>query len=315
MPLTELGSVLLQSSQSSSGWWSWSSPWFWGFLGVAVVVELVLLNRLEKWAEGYRAKLRQSLPRKSCPTGYQTGQPWRQPTDIRFIEGLKSTLEANETALLDAHIDSIVFPIARAEQSSLWEHFRFWVATHSGGPPTTFSDAEREEYLELISKLDRIWSGNARLEIGDIRVQIQKLERRRQDCSCATDEGKRYARSLDEDIIDLKRDLQDLEEVVERAKTHPHKAKFEDKKSRRRFDVQDEVFEMFERPFEKIVELRLKYNELKERIRKHPQMNQNEKDDLLEELERFYKEHVPDEARESGEGVHKNILPIYKKEA
>lgn len=272
---------------------------------VEVIVCVGLAAVIIRWAERYRTRQRKSTEVEPPPE-YELGQQWRQPTDILYIERLKKRLEAFEEMLLqvhkDAHRDSILFP----EDLTFWERLCEWVAWTFSADPTTFSTANREAYLQLRSQIDRVWSGNARLEINNIRVEIEKLKLRRRDCATTTAEEKGYARSLDEEVIDLERDLRDLEEVVARAQTHPHAAKFEDKKTRRRFDLQDEVFEAFERPFEKEIELRVKYNELTEKIRKHPAMSQSEKDDLLRELDKRFQEHVPKE---------KNPFTVYKKEA
>jgi len=268
-----------------------------------MMIEAVGKILRDEWIDSERERLKRA---PNCPAD----QPWRAMTDVRFIEALKKGIDQQETAILTAFIYdrflSVKLDALRAETGLFVLLTRMaWNVSLSGKDPGQLRVGQYEAYLESCAQLDRIWAGNARLEIGNLQVEIQKQKRQRQDC---TSEEKSKLRDIDERIIDLERDLRDLQEWVAKPRTTPHAAQFEEKKTRRRFDVQDEVFEAFERPFEKEIELRVKYNELVEKIRRHPQMSKEEKDSLLKELDRRFQEHVSKDKRKHG-------FNIYEKEA
>lgn len=262
-----------------------------GFL-ILLVLSLVLALMIsfivfENIGVYLRRKWRKSLSVKQAPD-CKTNQPWREPTGIRFIERLKSDLEGQEALMIEAYVDGTLIPqkleerIIDVYELVSWECYRIVRRAR-------FTNDQREKYLKCCAQLDRLWKGDALLEIGDLKEEIQKTKRQRQDC---TPDEKSYARRLDEKVIEFERDAADLEKWVSRARTDPHAEKFEDKKTRRRFDIRDDVFEAFEAPIEKEIGFREKYNELKARIQNHREMSREEKDELLRELDRRFNEHV-----------------------
>jgi hypothetical protein len=161
-------------------------------------------------------------------------------------------------------------------------------------------------YHAQCDRLDRLWGGNVNREIEDLRVAIQKAKRRRQDCTGA--EGMAETLRIDEQVIELERDVRDLEALGKRIEAHPYEEKFADKKARRGYDMRDEVFEAFELPVEREVEFQEKFNELQARIKKNRGMSKVQKQELLATLQQALAERV------SKGDQSKTELRVYRKE-
>jgi hypothetical protein len=249
---------------------------------VSIIMSITLLAALDEFLE-MKAHLALKAKRPSA-FPYVQSQLWRETTDIRLIENLKKGLTLKESRWLRKQDDAMFF-------AKGWEERReksgcaFWLFHRRVIFAKEQYEEQQGECLNLCAKLDRLWSGNARLELGDLQVEILKLKRRRQDLT--GDEYSREVLSIDERVIELERDVRDMEELVKRAQAHPYQEKFEDKKTRRGFDVQDEVFEA-----RVIIELRAKYNELQGKIENHPTMSREQKVDLLRELDRRFNENM-----------------------
>lgn len=265
------------------------------FVSIFLIFVLVLFGLLHLVAFFYREHIRASIPVdvNDYPACYTGGQEWREKTDIRFIEELKNDLYDHENKILRAHRDPIAFQVWQKQLTTSQETFWFNTLTFLVGPKTV-SDSYVHEYWSILNKLDRLWSGKSRLEIEDLTVEIDKLKRSREDCEKSTKEGKRELRQIDEKIIDKEREIRDLKELARRAeeksKQAPtHEDQFEEKKRRRTLDLKDEIFEAFEGPVQKEVELRLKYNELREKIAKNREIDPAQRDQLLEQLEQHFR--------------------------
>jgi hypothetical protein len=70
----------------------------------------------------------------------------------------------------------------------------------------------------------------------------------------------------------------------------PYREAMNDKKARRLVDIQDHLFESLEHPVSTDMEARLLYKQLQKKIDRHPELSDNEKDELLERLERRWKQ-------------------------
>lgn len=272
---------------------------------LAVLTEGLLLSLILAVPFLYSAYLDWKQPISDEPVA---DEPWRSPTDFQSLEGLKSRLADLETSLHLMRREEKRLELCRQEPDKYWIwpiRITLWWIGSAMRDSQTSKQAE-----DLRRQIARMFNGDVQPEIRDVNTRILKLKRRRADCTTA--EQKAYALQLDEQVIELEHELQELQEFVEHRKMQPHQeyqAKFEDKKTKRRFDVQNEVFEAFERPFEKQMTLREKYKELSERIQQHPVMSPEEKKELQNELDRRFSEHAPKETDA------KRVIPIYKKDA
>ena len=70
----------------------------------------------------------------------------------------------------------------------------------------------------------------------------------------------------------------------------PYRQAMNDKKARRLVDIQDHLFESLEHPVSTDMEARLLYKQLRKKIDRHPELSDEEKDELLERLERRWKQ-------------------------
>ena len=258
------------------------------FLAFFVVLNLVGWRRWKRW----RDSLSVEVP--DC----QTDQPWREVTDLRYIENLKRELGSIEYHMFAAQMDSVLLPAKLEElrntaslaEQLAWQFFLF------GWRKTVFTDNQREAHRQRCRQLDRLWSGNVLLELEDLRVDVQRLERRRQDF---TTEQKSEARACDERILELQRYVRDLETLLKRAtqrvaegEPSPHEIKRDTSIHRHKLDVKHEIFEMFGGPMEKKVELLKQRNESKEKIAA-ADLSEEDKAELLEYLDELYAEKTP----------------------
>lgn len=70
----------------------------------------------------------------------------------------------------------------------------------------------------------------------------------------------------------------------------PYRQAMNDKRARRLVDIQDHLFESLEHPVSTDMEARLLYKQLRKKIDRHPDLSDDEKDELLERLERRWKQ-------------------------
>jgi hypothetical protein len=70
----------------------------------------------------------------------------------------------------------------------------------------------------------------------------------------------------------------------------PYQQAMNDKRARRLVDIRDQLFESLEHPVSTDIEARLLYKQLRKKIDRHPELSDGEKDELLERLERRWKQ-------------------------
>lgn len=136
----------------------------------------------------------------------------------------------------------------------------------------------------------------------------------------AQDEFKRYHHTVAEKddeaelrrLERLKRKLQLEREIanLSGSKNVQFERQFNESKKKRLVDIQNEVFLEFERHVEKNITLRAKYNELARKIENHPDLDADQKSEMLKKL----KEELLSRESQRTAGSARS-LPIYKKEA
>jgi len=136
----------------------------------------------------------------------------------------------------------------------------------------------------------------------------------------AQDEFKRYHHTVAEKddeaelrrLERLKRKLQLEREIADLSgsKNVQFERQFNESKKKRLVDIQNEVFLEFERHVEKNITLRAKYNELARKIENHPDLDADQKSEMLKKL----KEELLSRESQRTAGSARSI-PIYKKEA
>lgn len=136
----------------------------------------------------------------------------------------------------------------------------------------------------------------------------------------AQDEFKRYHHTVAEKddeaelrrLERLKRKLQLEREIanLSGSKNVQFERQFNESKKKRLVDIQNEVFLEFERHVEKNITLRAKYNELARKIENHPDLDADQKSEMLKKL----KEELLSRESQRTAGSARSI-PIYKKEA
>lgn len=277
-----------------------------GFLYSSILISKLARYGLEK-REHWIRESNIKLPLKEYPRD----QPWRhQPIDIPFVERLRQLALRQEQNILHSYIASEFLPKSIHDiPAAIMVHSALnelsWKLSLWYFPPCKYTNEMREQYYATCSQLDRLWNGNSLKERGDLNVEIQKLQRRRKDL---TSVQKDEALAMDEEIIDLERDLSDLIILEERSKITSHEANFKDSKTRRVLDVKSEVFDIFEGPFLKEVEIRQKYNEKISDIRNSRTLTDQQKTELIHELDKRFNEYVQQDKK-------KSPIPLYRKES
>lgn len=129
-------------------------------------------------------------PGKALPPECKTDQPWRKPTTLSFIEELK------KNQLDFAHRYMIVF--TQLQHNGDWlERIDLRIISRK---EQNLELDYYEDYDLLCQRIDRIWNGDASLEIGDLKVKLQKGIG---------------------DQIDIKRHIEDLENWQKRFQNKP----------------------------------------------------------------------------------------------
>lgn len=255
-------------------------------LGVALVYALLMGGLLSYLADWLYRTLRWPIApvnrvRPKVPD-YGVDQPWRGPTDIRFIETLKIQLQFRENQGQDF---ATVFS---EKQKTLGKWFWLFKLVH----PSRFSvanSANPDDNRALCAAIDRLWGGNVFLELNNLRLEIQKTQRQRQDTTGV--ENHAAALFLDEQIIERERDIKDLEELQRRAKEHPYKVKFEDSKTKRTFDYKSTLFDIFEGPYKQDVEIQKMYNQAVTEVQGDPKLTSVQRAEIIERFERRMKQY------------------------
>jgi hypothetical protein len=227
-----------------------------------------LYNTL-RWPAGLTNRAKLPAP------DYGKDQPWREPTDIRFIETLKAQLQFRESKAAEF---ADVFS-RKERELGYW----FWLFELAHQKQKAAVDSARpEDNRILCTQIDRLWGGNVFLEMNNLRLEIQKLQRQRQDATGV--ENRATALFLDEQIIECERDIEDMKELERRAKEHPYKVKFEDSKNKRSFDYKSILFEIFEGPYKQDVEIRKMYNEAVTKVQNDPDLTPPQRAEIIERL-------------------------------
>ncbi len=298
-------------------WASWLTGIPDDFLSqtAAITIELcifVLLMAPMVWAfkRQHQRMIAEAKKSKQLPTEWKRDQPWRHPTDIRFIEDLKADLLHREWVIELTHRNCVAV-IKKSEHLSAtgglsgW-CLRFWFALSSRQWPV--SDSYHTQALNLALKLDRIWGGNVHLEIEDCREHIRKLNRRRQDIP-ENDEKKDKVRSIDESVIAWERKLDDLQEVVKRSQTNPHQAAYNTTQTIVGLDILHEIQIALAKPALTRMEAAKVREDMARRYRENPHLTEEEKTAAIKELSNTFDRLFPKAP------ATVNTVDIYKKEA
>lgn len=247
---------------------------------------------------------------KPLPPDWKTDQAWRQPTDIGFIENLKGDLTKRESYLNKSYESCRVWKERRGKCSTGLGRFLFHFWNDTQRSAAINNDDTHAAARNLILKLDRIWAGNAHLEIEDCREQIRTLNRRRQDVP-EDYEKKSKLRSIDESVIAWERRLSDLQEVVaraqKRAQMQPQEAAYKDTRSRRELDMHHTIAERFHDVRTRMETVKVR-DALIKQVQTDPSLTDEEKETLIRETHRVASETL-------SPGQDPTAIPIYKKEA
>src|SRR5579871_2005626 len=251
----------------------------------AVVIEICVLGPVVfaiVW-RNYRAWLESANASKNLCQRWTVDQPWRTPTDIGFIENLKRELFAIEEHLSVAKGAAESF-LARHEAlgSSPPVFAVAWFAlVEVCRPHYSISEKDYENGEQLCSQIDRIWAGNAHRDIADLNVRIKKLERRKQDYSS---EEKEKSREIDDELTELHRSLDDIQEVVRRAQMSPDERKYHEQHAYDGLMIKDKIHVRLVLPTLSRKEAAKVREEMVQEIKADPHMDDTEKRAALEEL-------------------------------
>jgi hypothetical protein len=280
---------------------------FWcGFTSVVLtsvpVLAAIGLSQRARWVKSM------SEEAKRAPDCID-GQPWRRPVDSSYIEDLKSDLLYTENVMLNAHISGPLLAETldkMRQKGGLVATLQFiaWktslLADRFMDRPD-FTSSQYREYLAQCAQLDRIWAGSAQIEISKLKTEIENLSLREQSCT-REQEGK--ARDYQEDILEEKRDLEDLQHWVARPREHTYQAEFDDAKFGRLYDMHYEIFERCQAVNRKS-DMPQQYSEVCKTIGADPTLSEKYKTELLTKAAEHFNRHLSND-------ISKSPISIYK---
>jgi hypothetical protein len=212
-------------------------------IAISLLVSLLVIwighrekqKRLEAWLRVYGTE-------EPLQT-WSANQEWRRPTGIRLLEDLKADLVSNEDFLIRGRQAALDFRNRRAALQREGAHLkRIWLEFNAH----FFSLKAPARGEALCEQLDRLWAGDAYIEIENWKDRIQKLKLHRGELS-GEETSRRH--QIDEQILGAERELRDLAEVVrraqERAKVSPHEVQYREASEVHELDMRDEIRKTF----------------------------------------------------------------------
>ena len=238
----------------------------------------LLLQGYRDWAKEAELLVQPRLP-------FDNTQPWREPTGIKFLEDLKSQLLSIEDDFVSRRNVAVAFlkrvELARNRGNETTWWFRL---VESRQAPRGFS-GHAGQHLALCQQLDRLWAGDAHLEIEDRRQKLQVWNRYKADLS---PDDKATLLQYDKEIIDFERQLRDLAEIVrraqERAKVSPNEAKLREAREIHVNDVHHDMTKAFLGVLSKMEIFRTRA-ELKQQVTDDPSFTKDEKEELFAKID------------------------------
>jgi len=307
------------SYPNGPSWWTGTGPnWAW-MVFVFCLVALAFVYFVAVFLLGSLFYLRWKPYRRQAERQFSSGElrkeltkekPWRDHTGIGVIERLKRELEVTEERVREHRINEVAFSLAQNNLNGK-SFFKFWwwafrrrhLVEHS-------SDYDiAGNYRGLEAKIDRFWRGNVYVEIGQREDEIKKLKREKEDYT-----DKELIRTLDERVIDLDRELSDLQELKRRAEDKEaenmklREARFKQHRHGREIDIRDEMHDEIQERFRPAL-TQIETAKLRDELIKKVQdlsLSSDEQNQLIEEIKNAAKKQPSSE--------QPNIISIFKKE-
>jgi hypothetical protein len=157
----------------------------------------------------------------------------------------------------------------------------------------TFHESWQKELLKLHARLDRLWDGDAKVELSNVQVEIKKRRLQVQDLR------------VQHEIVDLERNECDLKELVKRSEDPSFRKQLDERKELRLHQIEHTVFEQFELLLEQDSLFRKKYDEWHKEISEDPTLSPETKSFKLKRLEKRFEDKFPKQ---------KTDLDIYREE-
>lgn len=193
--------------------------WVWVVVGVvlvivvAVIAATVDIRRQKKRVTAWITIFATKEPLQT----WRADQEWRKPTGVRLLEDLKEQLVSDENLLVKGR------DLALSIQSRL-NGFEY---VKANPPDSLWFEVNTKLYEDTLptkarqgcEQLDRLWAGDAHLEIEDGKDTLQRLK---QALSDVPQDSKgfldiRARQRLNEQVLKTDRELRDLNEIVRRA--------------------------------------------------------------------------------------------------
>jgi hypothetical protein len=250
------------------------------------------------------------------PANWRRRELWRSPTDLRFIERRKVKLLEEESTAIQLIREDILIDQCRAENERVemlqeqWKKtlvfvrppkppelpFGMWSLIFARKVIAVLSDSSViDRSAALRDEIDRLYRGQTRSYIDELQVSLQKLKRRRSDCSKETSLGKMRALELDEQIIELEQELREVERFTadyEAGKRpDPQGLQYAGDVHKNYYAIRQDIFKSFESYVLKDVETRKAYNEWRARVADDPSLSAQQKQELNALIEERFSQH------------------------
>lgn len=215
------------------------------------------------------------------PQTWNTDQAWRKPTGIRLLEEHKATLLAHEEFLRKGR--EAALSLKRRLASLRVQPPGYLRRTWCELGTRPYAVETVEEARLLCQQLDRLWTGDAHIEIEDRKDALQALK---QGLSQATEASAKNR--FNERIIEQERELRDLGEAVrraqERAKVSPHTAKLREAQEIHVNDVHHDMTKAFLGVLSQM-EIFRKRAEFRQQVTDDPSFTKDEKERLFARID------------------------------
>jgi DNA repair exonuclease SbcCD ATPase subunit len=147
------------------------------------------------------------------------------------------------------------------------------------------------EYRAMLDAYDE-------LTLADKDAAIRRLKREREEIDLknqladlqhvAATRGELRPMEAEKQKLTLQHEVEQLKKKVVGGENGPYREGMRDKRARRMFDIEDDLFEALEHPIQTEMDARVLYKKLRQKIDRHPDLTDEDKDEMLERLKQRF---------------------------
>lgn len=129
------------------------------------------------------------------------------------------------------------------------------------------------------AKIRRLQREKEQLELKNQLADLQHV---------AATRGELRPMEAEKQKLTLQHELEQLKKKVAGGENGPYREGMRDKRARRMVDIEDDLFEALEHPIQTEMDARVLYKKLRQKIDRHPDLTDEDKDEMLERLKQRF---------------------------